>query len=221
MPIGSPLQTLRPNQTLDCTLSLHSRESVLIYLFKQQLSLSQFPPLICCIHLRKPKRRFCHFYNPLRARQSFPPDYTRSTPFDRRQGLEIANLSVQLLLWTPATYICLCDATLLPLGHICGHSPYEDALLQSCDFAVVGSIRGSRFANLGRDLDARDWSYSQELLFETLSSPSPWMTRTALRLLCAEMVDVESLRLRCAWCAANGRMSMSCAPRTSAIYQGC
>ena len=40
MPIGSPLQTLRPNQTLDCTLSLHSRESVLIYLFKQQLSLS-------------------------------------------------------------------------------------------------------------------------------------------------------------------------------------
>ena len=125
-------------------------------------------------------------------------------------------MSVQLLLWTPATYICLCDATLLPLGHICDHSPYEDALLQSCDFAVVGSIRGSRFANLGRDLDARDWSYSQELLFETLSSPSPWMTRTALRLLCAEMVDVESLRLRCAWCAANGRMSMSCARKAPA-----
>jgi hypothetical protein len=99
MPIGRPLQILRPNRTLEC-LSLHSRESVLIYLFKQQLSLANLGVArhYFLLPLPQPETPTRNILQSSGAGSRLP-DYTRSTPFDRRQGLGIAKSSVQLLLW--------------------------------------------------------------------------------------------------------------------------
>jgi hypothetical protein len=136
MPIGSAVANLR-NELSSRTETLHSRESLLNYLFKHQHR-SQFFKSHAIISLAYTFLRNSETPNLInsttlsRRRQSFPLPITRAPlQFDRRQGLgnrELACLPVCLcsrLLWAAATYIRC--ATLhgqsLPLGHICDRSP--------------------------------------------------------------------------------------------------